>query len=426
MTPATTTGEAARRPHAATAHPHLTAVLATALFSAASNSQLATAHCTDLTTQAATITLHDQGGPRHGRMTHPVPPWARPPLPAAAHQHAFATASDPQPLVQSLRGKASMVRPFIPALRIHSLPLAPPSDRHIIVVEVPRSPEAPHLVPLAKDLKDSWGYPRRRGSDTDWLGESDLEAAYAARFGRRQAAQDRLEQLADLLSARLQHLPKSIWVTVCAACSVPSGLDSADAVDPHRVEPSMQAALGELPAGGMLRTVFTNNARPQVGLRRAVVSTDTPYRGQSRRGQIELLHDGSFAGALNAAHAPVLNGIRYLVQNRLELVVRDLVTVAVLHAVRRQGNGLLQVQASFTSPGVGHLGHVPSVCLTQQPDGDQPEPLPGSIALGHVVPVASEAPLADLMSSPQVRERLIRQLAADLVHQFAVASLVEL
>ncbi|MER6038329.1 hypothetical protein ABT133_31215 [Streptomyces sp. NPDC001835] len=77
--PALTESEVAHRLHRATAHPHL----ATAVFTAASTTQLATAHVHDLAPDASTITLHDDGL-RQGCMTHHVPAWARPLLLAAA------------------------------------------------------------------------------------------------------------------------------------------------------------------------------------------------------------------------------------------------------------------------------------------------------------------------------------------------------
>lgn len=91
----------------------------------------------------------------------------------AEHASKLIGVSNPQRQVQSLRGRANMVRPFVPALRVYSVPLTQPdlTGTHIIVVEVPHSAEAPHLVP---QTKESWGLPKRRGSDTDWLGESVL------------------------------------------------------------------------------------------------------------------------------------------------------------------------------------------------------------------------------------------------------------
>lgn len=81
--PPVTEAEVAWRLHRATAHPYLAAQLATAAFTAASTTQLASAHVRDLGANGATLTLHDHGL-RRGCTTHPVPVWARPLLRAAA------------------------------------------------------------------------------------------------------------------------------------------------------------------------------------------------------------------------------------------------------------------------------------------------------------------------------------------------------
>ncbi|MFE3527004.1 hypothetical protein ACFXOD_36615, partial [Streptomyces sp. NPDC059161] len=81
--PPVTEAEVAWRLHRATAHPYLAAQLATAAFTAASVTQLDTAHVHDLAPDASTITLHDRWL-RGGCMTHHVPTWARSLLRAAA------------------------------------------------------------------------------------------------------------------------------------------------------------------------------------------------------------------------------------------------------------------------------------------------------------------------------------------------------
>lgn len=91
--PPITAAEVAFRLHSATAHPHMAAELATATFTAASATQLDTVHVSDLAPDASTITLHDDGL-RQGCMTHPVPPWARRLLQAAAHLWRIAAGTD--------------------------------------------------------------------------------------------------------------------------------------------------------------------------------------------------------------------------------------------------------------------------------------------------------------------------------------------
>ncbi|MGW7409750.1 hypothetical protein ACWGI9_39665 [Streptomyces sp. NPDC054833] len=83
----------ARRLRAGTAHPHLAVELATAWFTAASTSRLATARVQDAALDGSTVTLHDRHNVRQGCMTHPVPTWARPLLRAAAFTHLLATGT---------------------------------------------------------------------------------------------------------------------------------------------------------------------------------------------------------------------------------------------------------------------------------------------------------------------------------------------
>lgn len=90
--PALTEAEVAYRLHRATAHPHVAAELATAVFTAASTTQLNTAHVCDLAPDASTLTLHDDGL-RQGCMTHHVPAWARPLLLAAAFTWRIASGT---------------------------------------------------------------------------------------------------------------------------------------------------------------------------------------------------------------------------------------------------------------------------------------------------------------------------------------------
>ncbi|MGW6396340.1 hypothetical protein ACWFR1_38900 [Streptomyces sp. NPDC055103] len=87
---------AARRLAAATAHPRLAAALATALFTGASLQQLTTARPHDYDDHAATLALHDRTRYTDGCATHPVPPWARVSLKAAACFARLAPGQDQQ------------------------------------------------------------------------------------------------------------------------------------------------------------------------------------------------------------------------------------------------------------------------------------------------------------------------------------------
>ncbi|MGW1552858.1 hypothetical protein [Streptomyces sp. NPDC002346] len=113
--------EAARRIHAATAHPQLAAALASTLFTGASFQQLATARSDDFHDTPALLALHDRIRFTDGCATHPVPPWAEAFLRAAtryAHltgtTHMLAGPGD-RPAVLRLAEKARLRPPQPPA-----------------------------------------------------------------------------------------------------------------------------------------------------------------------------------------------------------------------------------------------------------------------------------------------------------------------
>ncbi|WP_030738947.1 helix-turn-helix domain-containing protein [Streptomyces sp. NRRL F-2890] len=83
--------------------------------------------------------------------------------------------------------------PYEP-IRVHN-PEAPGTG--FLLLAVPRSPAGPHAVtaPVSKPLRDALRYPRRGGSRTEWLTETDVATAYRARFT---AATDREQRLADV------------------------------------------------------------------------------------------------------------------------------------------------------------------------------------------------------------------------------------
>ncbi|MGF1427126.1 hypothetical protein [Kitasatospora sp. LaBMicrA B282] len=84
----------ARRLHRASSRPNLVVGLATAVFTAACDVQLSTAHHADVVADAASITLHDPGNVCFGCLTHRVPVWARPLLQAARYYNALASAGE--------------------------------------------------------------------------------------------------------------------------------------------------------------------------------------------------------------------------------------------------------------------------------------------------------------------------------------------
>ncbi|WP_329266734.1 AlbA family DNA-binding domain-containing protein [Streptomyces sp. NBC_01451] len=319
-----------------------------------------------------------------------------------------------QALADRFRGVAnSMVRPFIPAFTVYTVALPSAPGRSVVVVQVPRSPEAPHLVPWDKD---SWRYPKRVGSETVWLGESEMEAAYRRRFAARRDAEAHLKELAERLDPHLAGEARRVWVVVTAVCSVPAPYDTAPVLDTRSADPGMTEIFKALPESGgasLLRYRLSQLA-PRVGLRRAVFTESRPYTGQCDRAYIELHHDGSFAGALQATSA-LQTGPTLLPRLDFESTVRDLVTAATVHAHRRGGDGMLQFLATaVTESGVLALANR---------GGQYDEQVDGSLAV-RPEPVLTEAPLQDLAASPANRRTTANRLLLDLTHQFAVEDLL--
>lgn len=325
-------------------------------------------------------------------------------------------------LVDRFRKAATaLVRPFIPAFNVYAVPLSAAPGRSAVVVEVPRSPEAPHLVVVDKEVMR---YPKRIGTDTAWLGEYELEAAYGRRFALRQDAQTQLQQLTDELGHRLRQEPRRVWVAVVAVPSVPAPPDTVPAPDLRDLvapDPILSQIMQKLPPGNMslLRTRLTN-LFPDVGLRRLIFTTHTPYTGQSTRAHLELHHDGSFTGALNDGYRTE-NEPALLTQNSLESAVRDLTTAAALSADLRGADGTLQLRAQILTTG--------PVALAEQ-DGRFVNQLDGSLVLDGSLPaqapafVTTEAPIADLVALPHRRAEAADRLLLDLTHQFAIPYLL--
>ena len=307
---------------------------------------------------------------------------------------------------------ASRVRPFIPALQVYRLPAAHDPSRHIVVVDVPRSPEVPHLVLWDKE---TMRYPRRLGTDTVWLGETDLEAAYNRRFLTRQESAMQLRTLNADLRSHLVDAANRVWLLVTAQCSVPADQDAMLPVNPGQPDAHLRAIYEGLPAGESLLRQQLRSFMPRMGLRRAVFSSPGTYRGKSAGAHLELHLDGTFAGALSSTSASEIPGSRLLTQLALETGIRDLMVVAAKHAHHRGGSGTLQILADIYSPYAVTLG---------EHGTPRDEPLDESVSLVQTTAVSAQAPVDDLAVNDDVLAAVTKQVLLDLTHQFAVSTLL--
>ncbi|MCF0090005.1 MULTISPECIES: ATP-binding protein [unclassified Streptomyces] len=152
-----------------------------------------------------------------------------------------------------------------------------------LLLAVPRSPYGPHAVtaPPTKPSKDTLRFPRRGGSKTEWLTETDVATAYRARFT---AAAERDQRLADveedLVDALADRTTPHLIVTLAPEAPGDMVIDSARFA---RYQDEIQRT--ELYLGQGHRT-FT---RPAVGPRRLIVTEPAGARAAGA----ELHRDGS-------------------------------------------------------------------------------------------------------------------------------------
>ncbi|WP_371599975.1 helix-turn-helix domain-containing protein [Streptomyces sp. NBC_00564] len=102
-----------------------------------------------------------------------------------------------------------IARHTAPVVRFEMRPVPNPTvqGKGVLLIAVPRSPQAPHAVTaFAKTAREALMYPRRGATKTDWLTETEVATAYQRRFS---ATADRTQRLATVESELLASLPLS-------------------------------------------------------------------------------------------------------------------------------------------------------------------------------------------------------------------------
>ncbi|MEU9412365.1 ATP-binding protein [Streptomyces sp. NPDC048281] len=194
---------------------------------------------------------------------------------------------DDQHLRRIRQAIASNTAPQVP---YEAIPVPNPQapGTGFLLLAVPRSPYGPHAVTMpARASQGTLRYPRRAGSDTEWLTETDVATAYRARFAATAERDQRLvsveEDLVDALAERTTpHL------VVALAPEVPGDM----VIDSDRfTQYSREIETTELYLG-QGHTMF---GRPSVGPRRLIATEGTG----DRAARAELHRDGS--GAIGLA-----------------------------------------------------------------------------------------------------------------------------
>ncbi|MFE4998944.1 helix-turn-helix domain-containing protein [Streptomyces mirabilis] len=180
-----------------------------------------------------------------------------------------------------------------PPVSYEPIPVPNPSSPNagFLLLAVPRSPYGPHAVtaPPTKPSRDSLRYPRRGGSTTEWLTETDVPTAYRARFTSAAERDQRLADVEeDVVGALVRRTTPHLIVTV-----VPE--QAGDMVfDSDRFARYKEELLAtELLLGQGVR----NFGRVTVGPRRLIVTEG----GSRYSARAELHRDGSATIAIPLA-----------------------------------------------------------------------------------------------------------------------------
>ncbi|MEV6179885.1 ATP-binding protein [Streptomyces sp. NPDC052015] len=196
------------------------------------------------------------------------------------------------------------VQPYVSGLSL--LPLtSDDGSKSVLVVDVPASEMAPHLVygTADRDKKQQAAVaPYRDGSHTDWMPEHLIARAYQDRFARQTAAEAELqEHLRYATDVGLSLAPHSAWIVIASRPQrpLPRMVPPLDRNAAQRVVEAALRASVELKgndAFGMMPHVLRSvTPTPRRGLRRWVISNALTATDSvsGRPVVIELHHDGT-------------------------------------------------------------------------------------------------------------------------------------
>ncbi|MEU3603669.1 ATP-binding protein [Streptomyces sp. NPDC006798] len=201
------------------------------------------------------------------------------------------------------------VHPYLPDLVMFTLT---DGAKTILVVDVPASEMAPHLVHGRSDKdkeQQAFTVPYRDRDHTAWMAEHQIERAYRDRFTRTGSAEEALRQHSDFLTKTITaHAVKpSAWLVAVARPTrpLPRGvppLDREEAQFLLRLAEERGRSLAPRRIPGPMKGMGDALTNPRPGLRRWVSSTlEDDY---NRNSMIELHHDGTVTMVSNVSWRP--------------------------------------------------------------------------------------------------------------------------
>ena len=338
----------------------------------------------------------------------------------------FRSVENSEAVQRRLRALANeRIRPIVAGL--DTVPLASDDgEQAVLVLSVPRSPDAPHVV----GEKDRLGVPYRDGAETQWMSERNIERAYRDRFSNREDERRQLGLLITDATGQLDTDGKA-WIVAAARPQTPlptiaAPLSSAD------VRPALEVVLRRsvevLPAGHadryvLVRELGSDALNPRVGLRRWVIRT-TATSGPDALStfvHVELHHDGSVvvAVATEGWYAPLVEGVHHIIGPMVESFAVDFVSMAESYGIRSGGQTQMSYQVDLHRP-----DDLPYAAFDRHRVGgvvlSTYELVPGSRYVRQFTPVMGEVSLAGDVDGLR---GAAQTLATDVIHQFGVQRL---
>ncbi|MEU4200821.1 ATP-binding protein [Streptomyces sp. NPDC026294] len=331
--------------------------------------------------------------------------------------------------VEQLRAWAhGHIQPFVDGLDFQLLQ-SDAGAKTVLVVHVPASPEAPHMVTgTAQRDKDQRAFfvPYRDDDETRWMGEGQIARAYRDRFQAQKHAEDELGRALDhvtSLSGAHEHQAVLIFAARPARPVPRAAATSSDRTAREILGLGLANAPARSRSGATVLKALGGHPEPQRGLRRWIFSSYlaklTPFTEPSRSGEfssrpvlVELHHDGMLVLSVNVSTRIFRSGEQ---PKRTAVVGQDVVEVAagevvsLIHAIRRVRvlDSSYMIVARLLA-GTGNL-------LAVARHDVAPE------FVGHVVPhvqqVETELPAG---ADDELRGEVAADLAGGILHQFGV------